>query len=425
MNARPSRRVALAQLAAAPLAACSARAGPLRFWSMGAEGEVAEGLMPAFETANPGPRVEVQQLPWSGAHAKLLTAFAGGDLPDVCQIGNTWLPEFVALGALEPLDARLHASPSMDPTDFFPGIWNTNIVSGALWGIPWYVDTRLIFYRRDLLARVGHASPPLTWSQWLEAMEAIKRLVGNTGYAALLPLDEYEPLLTLALQQDEPLLTDGGGRGNFQSAGFKAALAFYAEVFRRGLAPASENTQIGNIYDEFARGRFTFYVTGPWNLGEFKRRLPANDQDLWMTAPMPGPQGPGAGIAGGSSLVVFAHSARKDAAWRLIEYLSRPNAQIRFWTLTGDLPARESAWTAPSLADDPRAGAFRDQLQRVKPTPKVPEWERIATQMQLVAAEMARGRLTVEAAAAEINRRANVLLEKRRWLLTRGRARRL
>ncbi len=423
MSARPSRRAALAQLAAAPLAACSTRAGALRFWAMGAEGEVAQSLLPAFEAANPGIRVEVQQLPWSAAHAKLLTAFAGGDLPDICQIGNTWLPEFVALGALEPLSARLRASPTMDPADGFAGIWNTNIVDGALWGIPWYVDTRLIFYRRDLLARAGHATPPETWPQWLEAMEAIKRQVGSSGYAALLPLDEYEPLLTLALQQDEPLLAEGGGRGNFQSAGFKAALAFYAEVFRRGLAPPSENTQIGNVYDEFARGHFTFYVTGPWNLGEFKRRLPAVDQALWMTSPMPGPRGPGAGIAGGSSLVVFSHSVRKDAAWRLIEHLTEPDVQIRFWALTGDLPARKSAWAARSLADDPRADAFRDQLQRAKSTPKVPEWERIATQMQLVAAEMVRGRFTVEAAAAEIDRRANLLLEKRRWLLSHGRAR--
>ena len=43
---------------------------------MGREGEVAQALTPAFERANPGVRVEVQQLPWSAAHAKLLTAFA-------------------------------------------------------------------------------------------------------------------------------------------------------------------------------------------------------------------------------------------------------------------------------------------------------------------------------------------------------------
>jgi multiple sugar transport system substrate-binding protein len=219
------------------------------------------------------------------------------------------------------------------------------------------------------------------------------------------------------------LLVDGGGRGNFQSPGFKAALAFYAEIFRRGLAPVAATAQIGNLYDEFARGHFAFYVTGPWNLGEFKRRLPAVDQDVWMTAPMPGPRGPGAGIAGGSSLAVFRGSRRKDMACRLLEYLTRPEIQSQFWMLTGDLPARRDAWAAPSLANDIHAVAFRDQLGRVKPTPKVPEWERISTEMQLVAEQMVRGGLTVEAAAAEINRRADLLLAKRRWMLAHGLAR--
>ena len=99
-------------------------------------------------------RVEVQQLPWTAAHEKLLTAFAGDATPDVCQLGNTWIPEFAALNALEPLDARVAASPvDRRRATTSRGIWDTNVVDGKLYGVPWYVDTRLLFYRRDLLAR--------------------------------------------------------------------------------------------------------------------------------------------------------------------------------------------------------------------------------------------------------------------------------
>src|SRR6185503_13765999 len=132
-------------------------------------------------------------------------------------------------------------------------------------------------------------------------------------------------------------------RGNFQSPGFKRALGFYAQIFRLGLAPLAANTQIGNLYDEFARGAFSFYITGPWNLGEFRRRLPPDKQDIWMTAPMPGPDGPGAGIAGGSSLAVMRTSPNQAAAWRLVEYLSQSQVQSRFGALTGDLSPRRDA----------------------------------------------------------------------------------
>jgi multiple sugar transport system substrate-binding protein len=56
----------------------------------------------------------------------------------------------------------------------------------------------------------------------------------------------------------------------------------------------------------------------------------------------------------------------------------------------------------------------------VKATPPVAEWERIVTEMQLVAAQAAHGDLTIDQAAAEIDRRADRLLEKRRWMLDHG-----
>ena len=137
---------------------------------------------------------------------------------------------------------------------------------------------------------------------------------------------------------------------------------------------------------------------------------------------MPGPDGPGASAPGGSSLVVFEGARDLDAAWALIGYLSRAPVQARFHELTGDLPAQRRAWTAPKLAVDPHVRVLGAQLERARAVPKVPEWERIVTEMQIVAERMVRGEFTVDAAAAEIDARADRLLEKRRWMLDRGRA---
>ncbi|HUH94496.1 MAG TPA: sugar ABC transporter substrate-binding protein [Casimicrobiaceae bacterium] len=404
------------------VAACGSPASQptvVRFWAMGREGEVVAQLVPEFERGHPGIQVVVQDLPWSAAHEKLLTAFAGDATPDACQLGNTWVPELVALHALEPLDARVKGSTAIESGDYFSGIWDTNVIDGRLYGLPWYVDTRLLFYRRDLLAQAGFDAPPRSWDDWQRMLAAIKAHAGPDRYGVLLPLNEFEPLLVLALQQPDPLLVDDGTRGNFESAGFKRTLAFYVGMFRRGYAPPLTNAEISNVWNEFARGYFVFYITGPWNIGEFKRRLPAALQQSWMTAPLPGPDGPGASIAGGSSLVLFARSRVKDAAWQWLEYLSRPEVQARFHELTGDLPPRRTTWNQGALAADPYARAFRDQLERVKPAPNVPEWERIATEMRLVAERAVDGRLTVDQAAAELDARADRILEKRRSLLAR------
>lgn len=387
----------------------------VRFWVMGYEGEVVAQLLPEFERRNPGIHVDLQQFPVLSAHEKLLTAFAGDSLPDVTPLGNTWISEFASLGALKPLDDEIAATPGFDVSDFYAGAWDSGVIDGKTYAVPWYVETRIPFYRVDLLHEAGIDKPPTDWEEWRTAMAAVKREVGPKRYAILLPLNEFEPLLNLAIQQ--PLLRDGGRYGNFRSTSFKRTLAFYKEIFDKDWAPKASNTAISNVWDEFGNGLFSFYINGPWNITEFKKRLPASLSKSWMTMPLPGPDGPGASVAGGTSFVVFRNSRHKAAAWKLIAYLSSPEQQVKFHGLTGNLPPRRSPWKTPALANDPYARAFRDQLERAKPTPKVPEWERIATEIRLVAEQMVNGRLTVEQAAAETDRRADAILEKRRWML--------
>jgi multiple sugar transport system substrate-binding protein len=406
----------------ASLAACQRGPPPtvLRFWAMGRESEVLAELLPDFERSHPGVTVRIEQLPWTAAHEKLLTAVAGDSTPDLCQLGNTWIPELAALRALAPLDARIAASAVVAPADYFQGIWETNVVGAATFGVPWYVDTRLLFYRSDLIAAAGYPDPPRSWGEWRRVLAAVAARGRGERYAILLPLNEYEPLLALALQQSAPLLAADGVRANFASADFERTLGYYAEMFRQGYAPPVSNSQIANVWTEFGRGYFAFYISGPWNIGEFQRRLPPELAGRWLTAPLPGPDGPGASIAGGASLAVFRASRHQQLAWQLIEYLSQPAVQQRFHALTGDLPPRRSSWTAAAIANDVYARAFREQLERVKPTPRVPEWEQIVTEMRLVAERVVRGELSVHGGAVELNARADRILRKRRELTAEG-----
>ncbi|WP_291836206.1 sugar ABC transporter substrate-binding protein [Brevundimonas sp.] len=419
---RPDRRTALGLLAGAAasgLTACGPRNDGrihLRFWAMGNEATNVGQILPEFERLNPGIRVEVQALPWTAAHSKLLTAYAGASLPDVSQVGNTWVSEMTAIGAISPTPD--FAADLL--TDQFPAVLDTNRINGRPMATPWYVDTRLIFYRSDILERAGYDAVPQTWAEWKQSMHAVKRVVGPDKYAVLLPVNEFEQLLTFGLQGDEALLRDRDTRGNFANPSFIAALAFYKSLFDEKLAPLASAAQISNVWTEFARGYFSFYFSGPWTIGDFKTRLAPGTR--WMTSGVPGPTGPGASAPGGSSLVVYRSSPHQEAAWKLVRYLSEPRVQAIFNGITGNLPARESAWAAPTVANDPYIAAFKGQLARAKAVPKVPEWERIVTEMQIVAERMVRGEYTPATAAAEIDRRADRLLEKRRWMIEQGRA---
>lgn len=419
-NTSPGRRLrwVAALVAGLVLAGCARKeeGTTVRFWAMGREAEVVAELIHEFEAENPGIRVDVQNIPWTAAHEKLLTAFAADGLPDVCQLGNTWIPEFAELNTLEPLQPYIDRSSVVEPADYFPGIWDTNVIHGEVVGVPWYVDTRLLYYRKDLLAQAGHDAPPRTWAEFEQQMADIKKMQGPNRYAVLMPINEFEQQLSFALQQPDPLLRDDDTRGNFRSPGFRRTLGFYANMFEKGWAPKMSETQISNVWDEFFRGFNVFYISGPWNIREFKKLEPKELAGKWGTAALPGPDGLGAGIAGGTSLVIFRKAQQKEASWKLIEFLSRPAIQERFHSIIGDLPPRRSTWQAPSLAGDPLAAAFRDQLERVKPTPKVLEWERIVQEMRIVTEKVVRGGQAQDAAVTELDDRVDKVLAKRRWM---------
>lgn len=414
---------------AAGALACSPRGGAgetvVEFWAFGREGEHVRALVPGFERAHPGLRVRVQQIPWSAAHEKLLTAWVGGALPDAFQLGNTWIAELAAVGALEPLDARIAAAGDLPPDDWFPGLRDAVRVEGVTRALPWYADTRLLFYRRDLLAAAGVAAPPRTWHEWRDALARLRATLPADADPLLLPLGEWEVPVILALQRGASLLRDGDRFGDFQSPAFREAFAFYLELFERGFAARRGAAQLANLHQEFAAGRFAMFVTGPWNLGELARRLPPELAESWGTAPMPAPEGegPGLSLAGGASLALVAGSPRADAAWAWIAWLSQPAQQAEFFRLSGDLPARRSAWNDPALAGSERARAFRVQLERVRATPAVPEWEQIASRIARHAESAARGSVAPDAALAALDRDADRVLEKRRWLLAREGAR--
>ena len=113
MNVRLRRALVAASCVAAGACASQGTDGEvtLRFWGMGREGEVVQELARGFERDNPGIRVRVQQIPWTAAHEKLLTAHVGDATPDIAQLGNTWIAEFAAL--IDELGSR----PIKEPRD--------------------------------------------------------------------------------------------------------------------------------------------------------------------------------------------------------------------------------------------------------------------------------------------------------------------
>ena len=165
------------------------------------------------------------------------------------------------------------------------------------------------------------------------------------------------------------------------------------------------------------------YITGPWNISEFKKRIKREIQNSWMTAPLPSPDSsyPGVSLAGGASLVINSKSRKKDLAFKLVEFLSRPEIQIKFYNLISALPSRRSAWINSNLVNDKYLQPFRIQLEKTQAMPKIAEWENIMiSRIQKYVEEVAMKKVTVLEACDNLNNETRKLLRKRKELVSQG-----
>jgi multiple sugar transport system substrate-binding protein len=143
----------------APEVDTGSASGEIEVWAMGAEGEALGAFAQSFMDEYPDVTVNVTPVPWDAAHDRIVNAMAGGEVPDVSMVGTTWMGEFATLGGLDPTPSNI------DGSQFFEGAWGTTVVDGTSYAVPWYVETRLLYYRTDL---AEGAEAPATWDDLKE-----------------------------------------------------------------------------------------------------------------------------------------------------------------------------------------------------------------------------------------------------------------
>jgi multiple sugar transport system substrate-binding protein len=363
-------RLALAALLALVPAGCgrpTPRVTEVAFWDYAPESAVLP-LVRAFEREHPGIRVALKTLSHDGGGDTLAAALAAGRPPDLCQLGSDDMPAFLASGVLSDWSAGV-----ADLRDSLRG-WPMCMVGDAIYGLPWTLDARALFFNRSLLARAGldPSRPPATWDQLYAAAARVQALghgvhgmgvVADTGQALI------ETFLPFAWGNDGEILSARLDSSRFDSPENVAALAFYLRLRRAGaLAPRD------SLEREFARGRLGLLVTGAWVLGGTGAR-PGPDVGVALVPRPAADRGEHASFAGGEMLASFTRSRHKEDGLRLARFLVRPE-NLR--TLTGAWqelqPATAGADTLEFYRSRPDQQVLVRQLAEAHFPPHHPRW---------------------------------------------------
>ena len=314
---------------------------------------------------NPEVEVNVTAVPWDAAHDKIATAIAGGQTPDVSMIGTTWMGEFAATGALDPTPSLI------DSAAFYEGAWETTDVGGTNYGVPWYVEPRVLYYRTDLIPEA-----PADWAGLTAAAQAavdsgatygINLQPGQTG--------AWQTFMPFAWQAGAQLVNDDATEFTLDSPEMVEALTAYQSFFTDGLAPT--DLPQGSLEPDFMAGKIASFVSGPWHVGILEDLDAAGMENVALTPLPAGAQE--ASFIGGANLAVFQDTDNRDAAWKFVEWLSRPEVQVAWFQEVTDLPSVASAWEDPAIADDPYLTVFGEQLESAVAPPSIPTWEEVAS----------------------------------------------
>lgn len=375
----------------------------LKMWAMGGENKALPVLLKEFEEKNPGIKVAVQSIPWDAAHDKLLTAVASQNGPDVVQMGTTWMPEFAAAKALKDLTPYIDKYPSLKPENFYDGAIATTKFDNKTVGIPWYVETRALYYRTDLLADVGYPEGPKTWD---ELKDAGKKLVAKGGpgkYA--MPMDKDSLYTTLFAWQNGSEVIDSNRQPQFNKPEYVEAINFLKSFYDEGLTPKGSDMDINVAFKD---GTLPMFISGPWMMQGIKDKAPEID-GKWAVTTLPAKKTNMSSI-GGSDLSVFEYSKNPDEAVKLIAFLSEKETQLKWYDKSHEaLPSVKDAWKDDRFKD-PLIAAFGRQLENARPTPAIKEWESIGQAIIATFEQITIGGADPETELNKLNDKANEIL---------------
>ncbi|MBA3779639.1 MAG: sugar ABC transporter substrate-binding protein [Chloroflexi bacterium] len=341
--------------------------GEIGVWAMGEEGKALGDFAAAYTEENPDATVDVEPIDWGIARDRLLTAIGGNQTPDTSQMGTDMMGEFIETGALEPVPA------DVDTGRFFPGALNTGLApDGNLYSVPWYVETRVLYYRTDLAEAAGITEAPKTWEE-LKAM-AVALKEGGAEWGISLGTKNWQEYLPFVWTNGGDVVGEDGEFA-LNSPEAVEALEFYDSFFEEELSPtqAPENFQ---VEAGFVQGTHPMFFSGPWHLKLIEDAGGADFEGKWAIAPMPSKDGEGIGTSfvGGGNFVVYADSENKDLAWNFVDWLTRPETQVAWYEEVAALPSDTSAWQDEALAGDENLAIFGEQLQSAKAQPAIPTW---------------------------------------------------
>jgi multiple sugar transport system substrate-binding protein len=351
----------------------------------------------AFKKANPDIDVNLEFVPYEGLHDKTVLAQGAGSGYDVVLYDVIWPAEYAANKVLVDVSDKI--TPEMK-SGVLPGAWTTVQYEGKYYGMPWILDTKYLFYNKEMLEKAGIKTPPKTWDELTADAKIIKdKGIVKTPIAwswsqAEAAICDYT---TLVSAYGGDFLKDG--KPDFQTGGGLDALKYMVASYKSGVTnPNSKEFLEEDVRKVFQNGDAAFALN--WT---YMYNMANNPKDSKVAGkvgvvPAPGVEGKStvSAVNGSMGLGVTTASAHKDEAWKYIAFMTSQATQNAYAKLS--LPIWSSSYDDPAVTKDQEelVAAAKLGLAAMYARPTTPKYQELSTALQQAIQESLLGQSTPE-----------------------------
>jgi multiple sugar transport system substrate-binding protein len=339
---------------------------------------------------------------------------AGASEIDVIGGDVIWPAQFAANGWILDVSDRF---PDSQREQFLPAPVDSLIYEGAIYGVPWFTDAGMLYYRMDLLEEAGFSEAPKTWAE-LEEMALKTSQDTNTQDGFVFQGADYEGGTVNGL---EYIWTHGadvleGNQVVIESPASVAGLQTEHALVERGVAPQAVSTYKEPETDPaFLGGRSVFARNWPYMyaLAEDPETSNIKPDQIGIAALPSGEGGQSFSGLGGWNMMINANSQKQDEAWEFVKFMTGEEGQRQRALAATLLPTRKALYEDEQILEEvPVIRLGKEAIQSTKSRPVSPYY----SDMSLAMAEQfnlsLKGETSPEEAVATLQEELTKIVEQ-------------
>jgi multiple sugar transport system substrate-binding protein len=311
---------------------------------------------------------------------------AGGEDLDVILGDVIWTAQLAESGWISDLSDRFTEG---QRKEFLPGSVEAITYKGKAFGMPWFTDTGLLYYRKDLLQESGFDGPPKTWDELKQMTRKVRENAG-LKYGFVFQGAAYEGGVCDGM---EFIWTHGGEvldpndptKVLVDSPEAIAGLATERSMITERISPEAVT-----VYKEdesagaFLNGDAVFLRNWPYVYALVGTSdYPELKPEQVGVSELPSADGePGNGTVGDQPLYISSTAKDPDATWKFIEFLTAPEQQKIRAVEGAYLPTRTALYSDPEIQEKvPVVPLAQEALQHTRPRPVSPYYSDMSLEM--------------------------------------------